>query len=89
MQPILVRKSTQKSRLLLPGKGLSKLTTTSPSGPKGVSQTDDDNCRQPLPPSAKNKTTTVAWPIWYPGHPLSNEGDVTTLPKVVECFELC
>ena len=57
------------------GKGSPKLTTTSPSGPKGVSQTDDDNCRQPLPPSAKIKTTTVECAIWYPGHPLSNEGD--------------
>ena len=61
--------------MLLPGKGFPKLTTTSPGGPKGVSQTDDDNCRQPLDPSAKNKTTTVACAIWYPGHPLSKEGD--------------
>ena len=57
------------------GKGSPKLTTTSTSGPEGVSKTDDDNCHKPSPPSAKNKTTTVVCAIRYPGHPQSNQGD--------------
>ena len=70
-------------------KGWPKLTTISSGWSQVVLKLTTITTVHALLLSTKNKTTTATFPILYPGHPLSKEGDENTMRSEAHRIRCC